>query len=97
MPTRGGEAKVDETVAREAKKRGWWAIKMTMLKIAGMPDWFVLRSGGRVEIIECKAANGRVSKVQEYVHGRLDRLGFDVHVPRSPDEVRAIFARWEVP
>ena len=95
MPTRGGEAKVDEAVEREAKRRGWWALKTTALKIAGLPDWLVFRAGGRVEIIECKAANGRVSKVQQFVHERLDRLGFDVHVPRSPEDVKALFAYWE--
>lgn len=95
MPTRGGEAKVDETVEREAKRRGWWALKMTALKIAGLPDWFVLRTGGRLGVIECKAASGRVSKVQQFVHERLDRLGFEVHVPRSPADVKALFATWE--
>lgn len=92
MPTRGGEAKVDEAVEREARARGWWALKMTRLKIAGLPDWFVL-GGGQLSIIECKAPEGRVSKAQEFVHVRLVRLGFAVHVPRSPEEVRDLFAR----
>jgi hypothetical protein len=92
VPTRGGEAKVDETVDREAKKRGWWALKMTLLKVAGLPDWFVLAEGGKLVVIECKGENGRVSKVQKFVHERLERLGFQVWVPSSPDEVRDIFA-----
>jgi hypothetical protein len=94
MPTRGGESKVDETVAREAERRGWWALKMTRLKLAGMPDWFVLCSGGRLLIIECKAPDGVRSKVQEFVHGRLERIGFTVYLPHSPEDVRAIFQEW---
>lgn len=91
MPTRGGEAKVDEAVDREAKKRGWWPLKMTLLKVAGLPDWFVLAESGKLVVIECKAENGRVSKVQRFVHERLERLGFTVWLPRSPAEVRDIF------
>lgn len=95
MPTRGGEASVDETVEREAKKRGWWAIKMTALRIAGMPDWFVLIRGGRIGIIECKAPEGRRSPIQKFVHERLQNLGFVVPVPRSANDVKTIFAGWD--
>ena len=93
MPTRGGESKVDEAVAREAAKRGWWALKMTRLRIAGMPDWFVLGNGGLL-LIECKAPEGRRSDIQIFVHERLTRLGFIVYLPRSPEDVEGIFQEW---
>lgn len=95
MPTRGGEARVDEAVAREAEKRGWWAIKTTRLKIAGFPDWIVFCWEATTLVIECKAPTGRLSKIQKYVHEKLEALGFVIHVPRSPEEVQHIFHEHE--
>lgn len=55
----------------------------------GVPDRLVLLPGGRVIFVELKTDTGRLSTLQEFVHGRLRRLGMDVQVLYGRDEVLA--------
>lgn len=55
----------------------------------GFPDLIVLPYATTgAFFIEVKAAKGRVSPVQDEVHGMMERLGYKVCVAKSVDDVR---------
>lgn len=46
---------------------------------AGMPDRLILLPGGRVELVEVKADNGRLAPIQIQWHQKAQRIGHHVH------------------
>ena len=50
---------------------------------AGFPDLIIFMDNGRVEMIELKAAAGRLRKEQQHLHRNLMFLGHSVHVVKS--------------
>ena len=59
-----------------------------------MPDRLVLLPGGRVVWVELKRGKlGRLSPMQAYRHGQLRRLGQEVVVVRSAEDIDALFPR----
>lgn len=68
--------------------------------MTGFPDRLVLGPGRSIGLVETKSTVGRLRKAQEFIHRTLARLGWIVHVPRSPEDVeralREIFREWYV-
>ena len=83
------ESRIEVLLVRKIKQAGGWALKLVSPGNAGVPDRLVLLPGGRVIFVELKTDTGRLSPLQEFVHGRLRRLGMDVRVLYGRDEVLA--------
>lgn len=81
------ENRVEGVFREQIKDRGGWAIKL-LPSVSGLPDRMALMPGGRVIFVELKSSTGTVEPHQTVVHGKLRRLGFEVHVLSSTDAVR---------
>ena len=90
------EASLERRCCTLAKRRGVWALKLWPT-VAGLPDRLLLIPGGRVLFVEFKTATGRVSAIQERVHGLLRGLGFAVTVIRHPAEFCFVLDQMGVP
>lgn len=66
--------------------------------MSGFPDLIVLPDADVGPFfLEVKAPKGRVSSVQEQVHGMLDARGYPVAVVRSIDDVRDLLVARNIP
>ena len=76
----------EKTIQRRARKvlqdAGWLVVRLTQVYPAGMPDLVAFRAGEAV-FVECKSSIGKVSQVQQLLHGTLDKQGFRVYVVRD--------------
>lgn len=81
------EAKIESYLVEQVKKLGGVARKVIYQGAAGSPDRWCLLPGGRLVLIECKAANGRLSPIQKREIKTLKRLGFEVHVAYSKEQI----------
>lgn len=82
------EKPVESLLRERVRSRGGWSVKL-LPSVSGLPDRMVLMPGGVLIFVETKAPTGTVQPHQTVVHGRLRRLGFDVVVLSSRDEVEA--------
>lgn len=75
---------------QNAGKRGPQA--MMIAKVTGMepgePDLRVYADGGRLLLIEYKAAKGRLSKEQRQRHADMGRLGYEVATIKAATEAQ---------
>jgi len=76
----GGKRRPRE--ARQLKNRG---------VVAGFPDIQVMRPNKRVDLLELKTGDGKLSDKQFDLHAKLTSMGFAVHVVRSVDEAVKVF------
>lgn len=53
----------------------------------GVPDRIILLPGGRVIFVEVKQRSGRLSKMQIHIHEKMRKLGMDVRVVWSKEDV----------
>ena len=88
------EQAVERALKREAKRRGVWALKLSVLGHAGFPDRLCLAPGGRVAFVELKRPGAVPRALQRWVHRRLRDLGFRVAVIDCPEEVGAFLREW---
>ena len=72
------EKAVEQYLVRQVKSCGGMCIKMT--GVNGVPDRLVVMPGGKMRFAELKAPNGKISAIQEVMHKRLKKLGFNVSV-----------------
>lgn len=57
-----------------------WVLKLLSTFIKGLPDRMILCQGGYVGFAEIKTTGKRPTKIQKYIHGKLEALGFKVFV-----------------
>ena len=57
-----------------------WVIKLLSTFIKGLPDRMVLCAGGYVGFAEIKTTGKKPTKIQLYIHSKLEKLGFKVFV-----------------
>ena len=72
------------SVARKLKAMG---------VLAGVPDWTVLLPGARAIFIELKTLQGRLSPAQIDLRRRIEALGFQYDVARTPETVKYILSQ----
>lgn len=82
------ESLIEKYLTAQVRKRGGWSVKLAPTR-AGLPDRLVLLPGGRMRLVELKQPAGKVSRIQEVVHGKLYELGFPVAVLWSVPQVTA--------
>jgi hypothetical protein len=74
------EAQYQAKIIKRYEADGWMVVKLMRCNINGMPDLMLLGQGGQVHFIECKAARGRLSPVQQLRHDQLRARNFTVDV-----------------
>ena len=74
----------------ECRRRGWIAFHGSMAerthRTAGEPDFICLCDGGKLLMVECKTARGKLSKEQQAMIAHARKLGHTIHVVRSMEE-----------
>ena len=83
------QSKLIKTFSEE----GFFVIKLILCNMSGLPDLLLLKppSGANapeIRFVEVKSARGRLSKIQDYRHAQLRRLGFEVEVMKAPQDGR---------
>ena len=57
-----------------------WVIKLLSTFIKGLPDRMIICQGGYVDFAEIKTTGKKPTKIQTYIHEKLEALGFKVFV-----------------
>lgn len=81
------EKNVESYLKRKLFDLGIDCVKFVPDQAPGMPDRLALLPGGRVLWVELKTDGGRLSDLQLYRHHWLARLGHDVRVIWSKEQV----------
>lgn len=64
-------------------ERGGMAVKLLSQFIKGLPDRMFLLKGGIVVFVEFKSTGKKPTKIQSYIHAKIQALGFPVFVVDS--------------
>lgn len=86
------EKQIEQKLVQEVRKNGGICPKFTAPGFAGMPDRLVLLPYGRIAFVELKAPGRKPRPLQESRHRLLARLGFQVYVIDSPEQIEKIMA-----
>lgn len=89
------EKKLEKKLVSEVKRIGGWCIKMLTNHITGLPDRLCLFPDGIVVFVEVKTAGEKPKRIQTLVHSRLTRMGFEVLVIDSSDQIKEFIRRHE--
>lgn len=73
------ESSVEKYLVEQIRLHGGLCWKWVCPGHAGVPDRIVLLPGGRIIFVETKAPGKKERPLQEYIHGRLRKLGFSVY------------------
>ena len=73
----------ERELSKFVEESGGMAVKLLSQFIKGLPDRMYLLHGGVVVFVEFKSTGKRPTKIQEYVHKRIQALGFLVLVVDS--------------
>lgn len=65
-------------------------VKLLSQHMIGLPDRLCLLPGGRVFFVEVKTTGKKPRKIQEFVHRKLEALGFKVYVLDSSPVLNTI-------
>ena len=81
------EKDLERYLVKSVEKSGGMCVKFNPDSCSGMPDRIVIRQDGQIVWVELKRRDGRLSDEQKYRHELLRRLGQDVRVVWSRDDV----------
>lgn len=81
------EREVESYLATKLKRHGLVGIKFIPDQMNGMPDRVILLPGSRVLWVELKTKGGKLSEIQKLRHAELKKLGQDVVVVWSKEQV----------
>lgn len=82
------ESPIEKYLVACCKDRRYYCMKMSVDLYRGMPDRLVI-GNNHVIFVELKSSTGRLSKTQEVRHEELRRLGANVRVINSIEDVDA--------
>lgn len=83
------ESKIESASVKEAKKHGWWGIKLLSTLFKGLPDRLFV-GHGIVVFIEYKQPGKLPTKLQSKVHELFKQNGVIVHIAHSKSETMEI-------
>ena len=61
----------------------------------GWPDFSIFLPGGRVLLVECKTATGKLRPEQVETKSRMDGIGHTVHIVRKIEEFLSLFRSFQ--
>ena len=73
----------ERTLSKYVDDIGGMAVKLLSQFIKGLPDRMFLLEGGIVIFVEFKSTGKNPTKIQEYIHKKIQALGFPVLVVDS--------------
>ena len=81
------EKTIENKLTLAGKKAGGIAVKFVSPSFAGLPDRLVLLPDGVIAFVELKAPGQKPRPLQEARHRLLRRLGFQVYVIDSEEQI----------
>lgn len=69
---------------------GGMAVKLLSQFIKGLPDRMFLLPGGVVVFVEFKSTGKKPTKIQSYIHAKMQALGFLVYVVDSVESYEEV-------
>lgn len=84
------ESRIERRLVDGVKKLGGMCIKFTSPGTPGVPDRLIITATGRVIFVELKTEVGRLSKLQRYIIGEMQKRGADVRVVKGIDAVKEL-------
>lgn len=73
----------------EQEKKGW-CLKLPAVHISGLPDRICLMPLGIIFFAEIKTTKKKPKALQLWVHRKLKKLGFKVHIVDSTEDIDTI-------
>lgn len=84
------EKTLERKLNSEIKKLGGWSVKLLPHLTTGLPDRLCLLPKGVLFFAEIKTTNKRPTAVQELIHKKLKRLGFEVRVIDTSQKITEV-------
>lgn len=84
------EKQIENKLTRSVKKAGGIALKFVSPCFAGMPDRLVLLPDGVCAFVEFKAPGKHPRPLQTVKHRMLQKLGFNVYVINSVEQIEGV-------
>lgn len=89
------ESQIERRLVEGVKRLGGMCLKFVSPGTLGVPDRIIITAKGRVIFVELKTETGRLTKIQRYVIGEMQKRGADARVVKGIDEVRELLAEIE--
>ena len=89
------ESQIERRLVEGVKRLGGMCLKFVSPGTLGVPDRIIITAKGRVIFIELKTETGRITKIQRYVIGEMQKRGADARVVKGIDEVKELLAEIE--
>ena len=89
------ESQIERRLVEGVKRLGGMCLKFVSPGTLGVPDRLIITAKGRVIFVELKAETGRLTKIQRYVIGEMQKRGADARVVKGIDEVKELLAEIE--
>jgi len=86
------ESRIERHLVDGVKKLGGMCLKFVSPSTPGVPDRLIITAQGKVIFVELKTEIGRLSKIQRYVTGEMQKRGADVRIVKGLDEVKDLLA-----
>lgn len=89
------ESQIERRLIEGVKRLGGMCLKFVSPGTLGVPDRIIITAKGRVIFVELKTETGRLTKIQRYVIGEMQKRGADARVVKGIDEVKELLAEIE--
>ena len=89
------ESQIELRLVEGVKRLGGMCLKFVSPGTLGVPDRIIITAKGRVIFVELKTETGRLTKIQRYVIGEMQKRGADARVVKGIDEVKELLAEIE--
>ena len=89
------ESQIERRLVEGVKRLGGMCLKFVSPGTLGVPDRIIITAKGRVIFVELKTETGRLTKIQRYVNGEMQKRGADARVVKGIDEVKELLAEIE--
>lgn len=89
------ESQIERRLVEGVKMLGGMCLKFVSPGTLGVPDRIIITAKGRVIFVELKTETGRLTKIQRYVIGEMQKRGADARVVKGIDEVKELLAEIE--
>lgn len=80
----------ERELSKFVEESGGMAVKLLSQFIKGLPDRMFLLPGGAVVFVEFKSTGKKPTKIQSYIHAKIQALGFLVYVVDSVESYEEI-------